>query len=397
MQGRRGRRYVMAMAGIVLALLVLLWLLLPNTPFRPVSWQIKGLVGFEDASLSDETTPVELVTPSGLAGTGSPSGDQAAGPGYFVWRPGAWVYIEEQEVPPPPMAATTLPDVIPLFSPIGWVMAALQPVFPGASDRASVPPTLAFVVSVTLEPGSNLLPSPNANEALSPQLEMTQVFDGADVSAAPRSDANPQLPQPATPEAEQTHPPTRGSAPTETALPARAGSPAQGAASTPNPTTPLSQDPTENPNDGNTISQSPGEPHLPSHNNVPERVKIRIDKSEYALTIHFDGEPVAKFPVGLGRNDATPEGNFVIANKVTNPDWSDRGRIVKAGDPETPLGKRWMGLGTDGRTTSYGIHPTNEPESIGANMSRGCIRMRPEDAETVFRLCPSGTAVYIEP
>ncbi|MEA3364693.1 MAG: L,D-transpeptidase family protein [Candidatus Hydrogenedentes bacterium] len=147
------------------------------------------------------------------------------------------------------------------------------------------------------------------------------------------------------------------------ALPAHAGSPAQGAASTPNPTSPLSQDPTENPNDGNTISESPGEPDLPSQNNVRERVKIRIDKSEYALTIHFDGELVAKFPVGLGRNNATPEGNFVIANKVTNPDWSDRGRIVKAGDPENPLGKRWMGLGTDvPRATAY-IPPTSPSPS----------------------------------
>lgn len=115
------------------------------------------------------------------------------------------------------------------------------------------------------------------------------------------------------------------------------------------------------------------------------------------MTIHFDGAPVAEFPVGLGRNNATPEGDFKIASKVTDPDWSDRGRIVKAGDPENPLGKRWMGLGTGERTTSYGIHPTKEPESIGADMSRGCIRMRPEDAEKVFGLCPVGTCVCIVP
>lgn len=106
---------------------------------------------------------------------------------------------------------------------------------------------------------------------------------------------------------------------------------------------------------------------------------------------------MAEFPVGLGRHNATPEGDFAIASKVMNPDWSDRGRIVKAGDPENPLGKRWMGLGAGERATSYGIHPTNQPDSIGADMSRGCIRMRPEDAETVFRLCPVGTLVCIEP
>ncbi|HQE75904.1 MAG TPA: L,D-transpeptidase [Candidatus Hydrogenedentes bacterium] len=34
---------------------------------------------------------------------------------------------------------------------------------------------------------------------------------------------------------------------------------------------------------------------------------------------------------------------------------------------------------------------------MGADRSRGCIRMRPEDAETVFQWCPVGTRVTIAP
>jgi lipoprotein-anchoring transpeptidase ErfK/SrfK len=148
------------------------------------------------------------------------------------------------------------------------------------------------------------------------------------------------------------------------------------------------------PDETEAKEEAEDEPKLPI-NTAPDRVKISIDKSDHTLTVRFDDEAVAQFPVGLGRGDATPEGQFTIANKITDPDWFDRGRVVKAGDPENPLGSRWMGLGTQGRATSYGIHPTDEPESIGADMSRGCIRMRPDDAKTVFRLCPVGTVVSI--
>lgn len=141
---------------------------------------------------------------------------------------------------------------------------------------------------------------------------------------------------------------------------------------------------------------------FPARDLLPENVAassrglwLHISKRDYVLTVYRDGEPLRRFPVGLGHNDATPGGAFYIANRITNPDWFDRGRVVKAGNPENPLGSRWMGLGNDSGPTSYGIHPTNEPESIRANRSRGCIRMRPTDAEALFDLCPVGTPVFI--
>jgi len=128
---------------------------------------------------------------------------------------------------------------------------------------------------------------------------------------------------------------------------------------------------------------------------LAHELSIVVDKSDYVLTIYLDGQPIQAFPVGLGQDGATPAGAFQIVNKIRNPDWYNRGQVVKADDPRNPLGDYWMGLGTDAHAISYGIHPTNEPKSIGRNMSRGCIRMRPADAKTVFRLCPSGTRVLI--
>ncbi len=43
----------------------------------------------------------------------------------------------------------------------------------------------------------------------------------------------------------------------------------------------------------------------------------------------------------------------------------------------------------------YGIHGTDVPTSIGRSASHGCVRLRNEDAELLFRLVPLGTAVFI--
>ena len=120
-----------------------------------------------------------------------------------------------------------------------------------------------------------------------------------------------------------------------------------------------------------------------------------VDRGAFVLVVFRDGHPLREFPVGLGREGATPSGLFHIANKISNPDWYDGNRVVKGGDPANPLGRRWMGLGVGAVPTSYGIHATPQAQSIGRAMSRGCIRMRPGDAETLFRLCPVGTPVCI--
>lgn len=43
----------------------------------------------------------------------------------------------------------------------------------------------------------------------------------------------------------------------------------------------------------------------------------------------------------------------------------------------------------------YGIHGTDVPSSIGRGASHGCVRVRNEDIETLFRIVPVGTPVYI--
>lgn len=131
--------------------------------------------------------------------------------------------------------------------------------------------------------------------------------------------------------------------------------------------------------------------------NVPvdAPVVVYVDKDAFVMHVVKNGETVWQFPVGLGANDSTPEGIFTIGTKISNPDWYNRGDVVATGSPDNPLGDRWMGL-SDGNTPStYGIHPTDESNSIGQALSKGCIRMRPQDARRLYNMVPVGTPIVI--
>jgi lipoprotein-anchoring transpeptidase ErfK/SrfK len=93
-------------------------------------------------------------------------------------------------------------------------------------------------------------------------------------------------------------------------------------------------------------------------------------------------------------NDLTPEGLFTVTVKAINPYY--RKKNIYGGDPNNPLGTRWVGFdarGTDGRI--YGLHGTNHPESIGRYVSQGCIRLQNEAIESLYEYIPLGTKILI--
>ncbi len=129
-----------------------------------------------------------------------------------------------------------------------------------------------------------------------------------------------------------------------------------------------------------------------------------VTKSAFLMDIYL-GPPgqsgslyVTSFSVGLGRDDSTPTGMWMVEphHKIVHPTYySPRGEgVIAADDPKNPLGPYWIGLsGTDGQAvgkTSYGIHGTIEPDSIGKMASMGCIRMHNEDVAVVFDLLVEG-------
>ncbi len=138
------------------------------------------------------------------------------------------------------------------------------------------------------------------------------------------------------------------------------------------------------------------EPVPASHAAPGDGVRVEVDAGDHAMRVWRGGALLAEYPVGLGRDGATPKGAFRIATKVSDPAWyPEGGRVVPAGDPANPIGAQWMGLAAGRDPTGVGIHPTAHPASIGEDASRGCVRMRPSDAASLFRLVPVGTPVVI--
>jgi lipoprotein-anchoring transpeptidase ErfK/SrfK len=123
--------------------------------------------------------------------------------------------------------------------------------------------------------------------------------------------------------------------------------------------------------------------------------RIVIVRREFRLYYLFGGGYVEDFPVGLGRDGTTPEGEFVIEELIKNPDWHHEGQVIPYGDPRNILGSRWMAFRDTPEHHGFGIHGTTDPSSIGKEASSGCVRMLKADVERLFEWTPRGTEVSI--
>lgn len=133
-------------------------------------------------------------------------------------------------------------------------------------------------------------------------------------------------------------------------------------------------------------------PALLPQESRPEPVReIIVSLADRRLALVEDGIPVAVYPIAVGApNTPTPQGEFRIANRIVRPTYYRPGVVIRPG-PANPLGSRWLGLDLRG----YGIHGTNEPESIGLAASAGCIRMRNRDVEELFERVRPGDRVLL--
>jgi lipoprotein-anchoring transpeptidase ErfK/SrfK len=118
---------------------------------------------------------------------------------------------------------------------------------------------------------------------------------------------------------------------------------------------------------------------------------ILVDKSQNTLILKANEEIIKTYIVSTGINNSTPVGNFKIINKLLNPTWFKAGAVVPAGSPENILGCRWLGFDLAG----YGIHGTTEPQSLGKQVTQGCVRMSNSDIEELYTIIPAGTEVTI--
>lgn len=118
-----------------------------------------------------------------------------------------------------------------------------------------------------------------------------------------------------------------------------------------------------------------------------------------------EARKVITYPIGIGREGySTPLGITKTTIKLKDPAWypprSMRREAAEQGEnipgvvppgPDNPLGKHAILLDIPG----YLLHGTNQPDGIGMRVSRGCIRLYPEDIKSLFARIPSGTPVNL--
>lgn len=132
---------------------------------------------------------------------------------------------------------------------------------------------------------------------------------------------------------------------------------------------------------------------LVSQANAQDAVKraIVVSLEDHKLALVEDGQVKKVYTVAVGKpSTPSPVGTFTIERRVANPTYQHNGKIVPPG-PHNPVGTRWMGLSKHG----YGIHGTNEPNSIGKSASHGCIRMAKADLEELYPLVAEGDTVEL--
>lgn len=135
---------------------------------------------------------------------------------------------------------------------------------------------------------------------------------------------------------------------------------------------------------------------------------IIIDTSTKYLYYVEGNNRATRYGVGVGREGFGWSGTVKVGRKAEWPDWRPpatmiarerrKGRIIPTymkGGPNNPLGARALYLYKGGRDTIFRIHGTNQPWTIGQNMSSGCIRMMNKDVEHLYKRAGVGSKVIV--
>lgn len=135
---------------------------------------------------------------------------------------------------------------------------------------------------------------------------------------------------------------------------------------------------------------------------------IVVETSARRLYLVEDGGKAIRYGIGVGREGFQWSGAAKIARKSKWPTWTPTPEMLQRdkktngpyaggmpGGLDNPLGARAMYLFQNGRDSSYRIHGTNYPKSIGLAMSSGCVRMFNHDVIDLYERADVGAKVVI--
>ncbi|WP_137043593.1 L,D-transpeptidase [Pseudolabrys sp. FHR47] len=129
---------------------------------------------------------------------------------------------------------------------------------------------------------------------------------------------------------------------------------------------------------------------------------IIVDTPNTYLYLVLGNGKAMRYGIGVGREGFTWAGVNQVSRKAEWPDWHPPAEMIArqpylprftAGGPGNPLGARAMYLGN----TMYRIHGTNDPTTIGQNVSSGCIRLTNEDVIDLYSRVQVGAKVVVLP
>ena len=119
---------------------------------------------------------------------------------------------------------------------------------------------------------------------------------------------------------------------------------------------------------------------------------IAVNLSTHQMTVFSDEHQLMSLSIGEGRTALpTPTGRFFIVDLLKQP------------DPSGEYGPYAFGLSAfsdvlqsfGGGPGEIGIHGTDNPKSVGASISHGCIRVPNATIVALAALLPLGTPVLI--
>jgi lipoprotein-anchoring transpeptidase ErfK/SrfK len=140
--------------------------------------------------------------------------------------------------------------------------------------------------------------------------------------------------------------------------------------------------------------------------NGPEKPgSLVVDIDDRFLYFVQPGGQAVRYGVGVGRQGFSWRGTAYVGRKGVWPAWSPTATMVslkpdlpryREAGLDNPLGARALYLYQNGKDTLFRIHGTNEPWSIGEQVSSGCVRMLNEDIVDLYNRVPAGATVYVK-
>ncbi len=140
---------------------------------------------------------------------------------------------------------------------------------------------------------------------------------------------------------------------------------------------------------------------------------IIVDPGSHYLYLVQEGGKAIRYGVGVGAEGFLWSGLATVHSKQEWPDWYPPAEMLARkpelrehmvqlqsgigmpGGPDNPIGARALYLWQGNKDTLYRLHGTNDPTTIGHNISSGCIRLTNDDVTDLYNRVTVGTKVIV--